>query len=392
MSYQEGQSSSTSYDAVGNIVSYTDFDRDTTTYSYDEQNRLIEKQFLNDSSISYTYTINGLRETITDSRGTTTYTYDERDRLTSHTDPNGIYLANGNTIKYTYDVAGNRTSVTTPSGTVDYTFDAWNRLQTVTDSNTNTTVYTYDGVSNLIQTNLPNSVVETRSYDELNRLTSLENKLGEEVISSYEYTLNDVGHRLKVEEHDGRVVEYEYDDLYRLTEEAITDSNDAVNDGRTINYTYDNVGNRLTKVDSSEGTSTYVYNENDWLLESTTNGIITNYQYDDNGNLVTQTVNGETTTYTWDDQNRLIEAQTADGDAVTYEYNDENIRVSSTVNGVKTTYLVDSNLPYAQVLEEYQDENLTAKYVHGLDLISIEQDGETSIYLVEWIRQYSHIN
>ena len=99
--------------------------------------------------------------------------------------------------------------------------------------------------------------------------------------------------------------------------------------------------------------------------------------------MVTQTVNGETTAYTWDDQNRLIEAQTGDGDAVTYEYNDENIRVSSTVNGVKTTYLVDSNLPHAQVLEEYQDENLTAKYVHGLDLISIEQDGETSIYLVD---------
>ena len=99
--------------------------------------------------------------------------------------------------------------------------------------------------------------------------------------------------------------------------------------------------------------------------------------------MVTQTVNGETTAYTWDDQNRLIEAQTGDGDAVTYEYNDENIRVSSTVNGVKTTYLVDSNLPHAQVLEEYQDENLTAKYVHGLDLISIEQNGETSIYLVD---------
>jgi len=372
-----GQSSSTSYDAVGNIVSYTDFDLDTITYVYDEQNRLIEKQFPNDSLVNYTYAIDGLRESITDSRGATIYTYDERDRLTSHTEPNG------STIEYSYDVAGNRTSVTTPSETVNYTFDAWNRLQTVIDSDANTTVYNYDGVSNLIQTNLPSGVVETRSYDELNRLTSLENKSGEDIISSYKYTLDDVGHRLKVEEHEGRVVEYKYDDLYRLTEEAITDSNDAVNDGRTINYTYDNVGNRLTKVDSSEGTSTYVYNENDWLLESTTDGIVTNYQYDDNGNLVTQTVNGETTAYIWDDQNRLIEAQTADGDVVIYEYNDENIRVSTTVNGAKTTYLVDSNLPYAQVLEEYQDENIKAKYVHGLDLISIEQDGATSIYLVD---------
>jgi RHS repeat-associated protein len=53
------------------------------------------------------------------------------------------------------------------------------------------------------------------------------------------------------------------------------------------------------------------------------------------------------------------------------------------VNGVKTTYLVDSNRPYAQVLEEYEDENLKVRYIHGLDLISVEQDGEVSVYLVD---------
>jgi RHS repeat-associated protein len=79
----------------------------------------------------------------------------------------------------------------------------------------------------------------------------------------------------------------------------------------------------------------------------------------------------------------LVSSTTADGDVVTYEYDDENIRVSSTVNGVKTTYLVDSNRPYAQVLEEYEDENLKVRYVHGLDLISVEQDGEVSVYLVD---------
>ena len=94
-------------------------------------------------------------------------------------------------------------------------------------------------------------------------------------------------------------------------------------------------------------------------------------------------MNGETTTYTWDDRNRLVSSTTADGDVVSYEYDDENIRVSSTVNGTKTTYLVDSNRPYAQVLEEYEDESLKVRYVQGLDLISIERDGEVSVYLVD---------
>ncbi len=143
------------------------------------------------------------------------------------------------------------------------------------------------------------------------------------------------------------------------------------------------MGNRLKRVDSAEGTTTYVYDENDRLLESTANGVVTTYQYDDNGNLTSQTANGETTAYTWDDRNRLVSSTTADGDVVTYEYDDENIRVSSTVNGVKTTYLVDSNRPYAQVLEEYEDDNLKVRYVHGLDLISVERDGEVSVYLVD---------
>ncbi|NER08001.1 MAG: RHS repeat-associated core domain-containing protein, partial [Okeania sp. SIO3C4] len=79
----------------------------------------------------------------------------------------------------------------------------------------------------------------------------------------------------------------------------------------------------------------------------------------------------------------MIEARTADGDVISYEYNNENIRVSSSINGAKTTYLVDANRRYAQVLSEYEDENVKVSYVHGLDLISVEQDGEVSVYLVD---------
>jgi YD repeat-containing protein len=49
----EGQRSHTIYDAVGNIVSYTDFNRDTTNYLYDEQNRLLEKSFSDNSTVNY---------------------------------------------------------------------------------------------------------------------------------------------------------------------------------------------------------------------------------------------------------------------------------------------------------------------------------------------------
>ncbi|MEL4894751.1 papain fold toxin domain-containing protein [Crocosphaera sp. Alani8] len=315
---------------------------------------------------------------------TRTNTYDERDRLITQTDPTGVYLDSGNTLEYSYDLAGNRTSVTTPSGTVYYTFDEWNRLKTVTDADNHQTIYVYDGVSNLIETTFSNGVIETRNYDELNRLIKLENKLGEQVISGYEYTLDKVGDRLKVEEADGRIVEYEYDDLYRLIEEIITDSSDTVNDGRVIGYTYDAVGNRLTKVDSIEGTTTYVYNANDWLLtETKDNGEVKEYEYDNNGNTI-KTIEGTAETlYEWDKENRLVSVTLSDGTEINYEYDVNNIRTSQEANGVRTDYLVDSNQAYAQVLEEYVDGELEVSYVYGLDLISQERNDETTFYQVD---------
>jgi len=249
------------------------------------------------------------------------------------------------------------------------------------------TAYFYDGVSNLVRTEFPNGVVETREYDELDRLLYLENTLDDSLISSYTYTLDKVGNRLSVEEQDGRLVEYDYDDLYRLVEEKITDTG-SVNDGRVIGYTYDLVGNRLIRDDSLEGVTSYTYNENDWLLTEVTvnNGetVSVAYRYDDNGNTIARIKDGtEETTYIWDYENRLVEVKLPDGSVIGYVYDDEGIRVSTSVEGVTTHYLLDKNRPYAQVLEEYVAGELEVRYVYGHDLISQETEGETAFYQVD---------
>ena len=229
-------------------------------------------------------------------------------------------------------------------------------------------------------------MIETRAYDDLNRLTSLENKQGETILSSYSYELNDAGHRLSVTEYDGRTVSYTYDELYRLTEENINGGE------RILAYTYDSVGNRLTKDDSLVGLTTYTYDANDRLLsEVLTQAGVTihtiTYTYDDNGNLLSRTqvtdTASETTTYTWNDDDRLVAVATPDGSSVTYEYDEEGIRVSSTVDGVTTDYLVDKNRPYAQVLEELNSEQLQAFYVYGHDLISQTRNAEQDFYQVD---------
>jgi len=391
-----GQRSETTYDVLGRTIATNDFNHETIAYTYDLQNRLAKTDFANDPANSFTYTPTGQVATITNGQGVTTFHYDEQDRLIARTDPNGPYIRPGGpSIEYEYDAADNRTAVHTPSGSVIYTYDEGNRLQTVTDFSNSLTAYQYDTVGNLVQTLFPNNIVERRSYDDLNRLIGLktfhiEPSTGvETVITGYDYLLNAVGQRVQVQEANGRLVKYEYDDLYRLVREIISDPNDLVNNGRTIEYTYDKVVNRLTRNDSIEGLTTYVYDENDRLLEETLtredNVVQTfSYRYDDNGNLITRIRNNEeTTVYLWDDNNRLVEVQSPNGETIAYSYDADGIRVSKTVNNWTTNYLVDKNRPFAQVLEELHREELVASYVYGRDLISQDRNNEQTFYHVD---------
>ncbi len=371
-----GQRSTTVYDSLGNIVSTTDFNGTTIEFDYDDLNRLVSRNVLGeDPFVEYTYTGNGRLDLVTDDRGVTDFDYNDRGQLISRTEPDGTAIV------YTYNDAGQVETVTTPSGTVLYRYDELNRLQQVVGFEpSEVTTYTYNEVGNVDTITLPNGVVETREYDELNRLVGVTNTATDgTVLSSYTYTLDEVGNRTKVEEL-GRVVEFTYDDLYRLVGEEVGD--------RAIDYVYDNVGNRLSVTDSVEGTTVYSYDGNDRLETSVENGETTVYTYDDNGNLRVIDVEGsaERTEYFWDVENRLDRVVLVEEDGtsrnVEYEYDPNGIRVSSIVDGVETRYLIDGNRTYPQVAEEYAPDGTTqVAYVRGLDLISQHRDGEDLFYL-----------
>lgn len=52
-----------------------------------------------------------------------------------------------------------------------------------------------------IATILPNGIIETREYDELYRLIGVDNTdVNGNILSNYDYTLDEMGHRILVEE------------------------------------------------------------------------------------------------------------------------------------------------------------------------------------------------
>ena len=187
------------------------------------------------------------------------------------------------------------------------------------------------------------------------------------IISSYTYTLDDAGNRTKVVEHSSRTVEYEYDEMYKLIKEIISDPGAGTT---MITYTYDAVGNRFTKTENGI-TTTYTYDDNDRLIQE---GDIT-YSYDNNGNLIEKNSADEQIEYSYDYENRLIRVETTKFGAtivIEYAYDAQGNRIRKTIDGLVTiTYLVDENRKYAQVLEERDGSgNLIVRYVYGHDLIS----------------------
>ena len=315
------------YDSAGNLISQTDAKSNIITYTYDANNRMTGITYPDTSTVTFTYDANGNRTAMVDSLGNSTYSYDSLNRLTSCADPFGKIVG------YGYDSNGNRINLTYPgSKIVNYSYDPLNRLTGVTDWLNNTTTYTYDAASRLTDTLNPNSTTVSYTYDTADRLTGLVNaKSDTTVISSYNYTLDQLGNHVQVIKDEpllpvltDALINYSYDAENRLT-----------NAGGTL-QAYDANGNLTAK-----GNDSFVYDFNDRLIQSDIAGVIGQYNYDGLGN-----------------------------------------RFAKTEDGVTTRYIIDVNGRLTNVLAETDDLGaITAYYVYGLGLISkILPDGTASYY------------
>ena len=356
-----GMSELYTYDQVGNLTTLTDFRGKQTSYDYDALNRLLTRRpdpTLGEPNVSFTYTPTGQRSSMIDSSGTTNYTYDLRDRLLTKVTPQG-------TLAYTYDAVDNVASINSSNAdgtSVNYGYDDLGRLERVIDNRVSpgTNQYTYDDVG-LLKTDVrPNGVKADYTYGTRNGLINIKLDKAGNTFANYAYTLDRTGRRTSVTEQTGRSFTYTYDETYKLTREVMAGSQDASKNG-TVDYTYDPVGNRLSRISNLPGvpSANSAYDANDRRLDES---------YDANGNA--RNIAGRT--YTYDFEDRI---KSADGGAVRITYDGDGNLASKTVGGVTTRYLVDDLNPtgYSQVLEEVVNGEVEKQYTYGHTIISQRQ-------------------
>ncbi len=400
------------YDPNGNETQLTDPKGQTVTSTYDELNRLTQKIYglaSGDHSdqppylaqVDYDHDANGnvtqTKEYVTSGNSppgpvtsATIRTYDNLERLDSETVTRPGTSVAPQKVSYTYFKNGTRKSVQDPfqQGTqaaTQYSYDGQNRLQMVTTADGRRTAYTYflDGLTRTVA--YPNGVVATSNYDNADRLISLNNANGGTLVSSYNYIYDTRGNRIRQQETNGGAPEttlYTYDDLNRL--KTITyPPDDSFPSGRTLTYTYDDVGNRKEEVTTVGGVvvnrkvgAFNALNHLDSLTENDGSGTVlktTGFQYDADGNTVSKTTNGATTaTYVYDVRDKQIEVHQG-GFASSYAYDaDGRLSFSSDDQGVK--YLVYDQT--SRFLELNASGVGTGKYDYGNRLIRLTQAGE----------------
>ena len=275
----------------------------TIEYEYDLLNRLTKVDFPNDTDIEYNYDEQGSTNgkghitSMTDASGSMTFDYDARGRLIQKTSVI-------NSQNYIYEQAfspGNRlTSVTYPSGrTVDYTRDSMGRvsgLSTTYDTNTiqliSNMTYNPFGSPKALTTG-SGGEVENQSGE----CDCLEASNPGETLERV-FTYDDNRNLLSITAANASWYdqEFDYDALNRLTG----------GDGRygSIGYTYDDVGNRLTRTINGQ-TENYYYFTGTNLIDEITNLNPISFSYDDNGN----TTGYGSKTLTYNENNRLIEVE-----------------------------------------------------------------------------------
>jgi RHS repeat-associated protein len=243
---------------------------------------------------------------------------------------------------------------------VSYSYDSRNRVSAIT-GNGKKSQFSYDAAGRRVGATWPNGTTASYSYDAANQLSALSHQQSGTPIASFAYTYDANGNRTSMTTLEG-VNNYTYNANNWLT--GVT-----YPDGRTQEFTYDPVGNRVSLLDSGVGGSPvqYTYDAANRLL-SAVSAVETNYYtYDGAGRLTNQVVNGQSRSYAYSFRSQMTGLTDTNAAGFAYAFDGEGNRVSSVGTAGPAVRFVYDGPNVVLDLDAATLEPVSA-YVHGLGI------------------------
>lgn len=352
---------SMTYTNNGQVATATDAVNNTTSFTYDGQDRLIKVNFPSTTYGSgtssatdyeqYTYDNAGNVLTLRNRAGqTTSFTYDNLNRTTLKDLP-----GSEPDVAYAYDLLDRPTSASQSGNALSYSYDALSRLLSEAGPE-GTTSYQYDLANRRTRLTYPGTgLYVTYDYLLTGEITAVRENgasSGPGVLGTYAY--DNLGERTSLTRGNGTTASYSYDPVSRLSqlvEDLAGTSNDL-----TLTFSYNPAGQI---VGTTRSNTAYSYPQSNIALNETVNGLsqVTNsggtaISYDANANISSK----GTSTYTYDSQDQLIT-----GPSVSLSY-DPVQRLFQTAASTTTRFSYDGDEPVA----EYDGSNsLQRRFVFG---------------------------
>ncbi len=284
------------YDAVGNMILQTDAKDQTINFTYDELNRLILKDRPTGTDITYTYDNSNAPNWIGrlyETTGASGTTTSYYDNLGREIKTKRVIGANTHVIERTYDALNRLTSITYPNGEIiNYSYNNQGQIESVVSSiETYVTNVDYNASNQIIKVEYGNGNYTDYTYAAETQRLTTL-KTNDGAVQDLAYQFDDVGNILAITDYVNTASQsFTYDDLNRLTS--------ASGAYGYIPYQYDSIGNM-----SQKGSLAFNYGEGTsgpHALTSSTDGSIS-CTYDASGNMLTK----NSSEFEYDSENRLI--------------------------------------------------------------------------------------
>ncbi len=378
------------YDPYCNTYTKTDPNGHNTIYYRDLLCNTTKIKFNDGSFFQFTYDeLQRITEIVQPGRrygdftyGSEYYGFDPSDNITYEFDAlnrlKEITYPGSKTIQYDYDDGGRLITITDIySEATTYTYNDANQLATVSHGG-DTTTYFYDDAGRMTKIEYPNGVTGEYTYNSRGDLTRIKWSNTSGTLYDLNYICDKVGNRIrKTVEIPPSAVEsygYGYDALYRLT---------SVNQDGSLQsrYTFDPMGNRLTRRTSSDITE-YGHDACDEMSYAEN----ISYRYDLKGRLISEYDPTDDTerTYDWSYDDRLLYINYPDSTKSSMKYDYMGLRTYRKDNAGDITNYYWSFLGLPQVINETDGSNNSkASYIIGANLIAIMLNGVKKYYITD---------